>query len=160
MVISSKFQPSIDALTSLQQDTASHVESIVNAFWDQVSFENKARKDQPRDERSATPGFHRPTKLSLQIKRRDGALYVNWITQDSRYKKATPGKAEQPYKTYVPKGASTDSYTEASLVKHMSGWERELVLETEAKLADCRTTLKAISSMLTTLRRLEKKSVS
>lgn len=155
MLLNTEMHAAIGSLEALQKAAGEALEGIVHTFWDQVSFENKARKSLPQDDRSANPDHNKPTKLSLQIKRRDNHVYVNWVTQDSRYKKRTQGDRSQPYKTYITKGAKAEGYSDASLIKHMSGWERELVLDTEARLKHARSVMKGVTAMISNLKKLQ-----
>jgi len=160
MFIEDNIRSAIKSLEALQEATKAGAEETVQRFWDETSFENQARKATPADDRSATPNFHRPTRLSIQLQRKGDGLYMNWVVQDSRYKKKPGGVSVQPYKTHIPRGIKSDTYPESALTKHMSGWERDLVLSTEAKLGRARTILKTTATIIATLKRLEQQNAT
>lgn len=145
----------IQQLESVLSSSSQQMENIVRDYWDLVSFENSVRKSAAATPGQPDPNWHRPTPLSLSMRRYGDSVYVSWIRQDSSLQtKKDGGSKKAPYKHYIAKGRGSNGYSLSVLEKHMRGWEREIVVRTEKRLNEQRNISKVGTVTLKQLRTL------
>lgn len=124
-----------DQLANIEQGAMTRMQVIVQDYWAYITEQNRARKE-PSASR-AVPQSEAPTPLSLSVHNKGGRLYVSWVNQRPG-PRGSVRKGYAPVKQHIKKGRDAFTYSEGSLRPYMRGWERDIVMNTEAELGRLR----------------------
>ncbi len=73
------------------------------------------------------------TKLGIRARKKTKVVTIEWYFNRWVFN----GKSKKPLSSYIPKGAGS-GYRVESILKHAQAWERDAVIETEARAARIR----------------------
>lgn len=96
-------------------------QQLADEYWAASREVNKTKKTSEK------------TKLGLRARKKTKVVTIEWYFNRWLFN----GKSKKPLSSYIPKGSGT-SYRVESILKHAQDWERDSIIETEAKAARLR----------------------
>lgn len=96
-------------------------QQLADEYWTASREINKTKKTSEK------------TKLGIRARKKTKVVTIEWYFNRWVFN----GKSKNPLSSYIPKGAGS-GYRVESILKHAQDWEREIVIETEARAAKIR----------------------
>jgi hypothetical protein len=133
-------EEAIWALEAYSEHVYEMAVGIADRYWDFIY------------ERNPKLEWDQRSRLFLRCRKTGNSVQIEWY--ETRWVGAKKNGTRKAIRTYISKPKAGFSYSTAKLLALAQEWESDLVLETEARLAECRREAHAITRAIYALRPL------